>query len=206
MNVPYSPEYRDRDTNVALLETLSGLEPAGGSEGRTIVGPLKKGQLESLLKTDTFRHDLRKAVSSDYVWPLLLLIAGCVFFADVFVRRVAPSFEWVSPMWKRTRDIVLRRESEPEPDQRLERLRSRKAEIGDQIDQRRAATRFEPTPDEDVDITAVTEPLAESQPASKGPSPPEVEETPQAEEDDYTARLLKAKKQVWDKDHRGPGM
>jgi hypothetical protein len=198
VNVPYSPEYRDRDTNLALLETLSGLEPTGGSQGRIIEGPLEEGKLNTLLKTDTFRHNLRKAISSDYVWPLLLLIAGCVFFADVFVRRVALSFEWLGPVWRRSRDFVLRRQPEAEPDQRLQRLRSRKAEIGDQIDQRRAAARFEPTPDEEVDMAAVEEPEAKGQPASTRRAEPEPQAAAEEDEDNYTSRLLKAKKKVWE--------
>ena len=89
VNVPYSQEYRDRETNQALLDTLVKLTPKGGEPGQQIAGSLTSGDLDELLEVNTFRHNLAKAISSNYIWPLLLVIAGCVFFADVFVRRVA---------------------------------------------------------------------------------------------------------------------
>ena len=206
VNVPYSSEYRDRHMNQALLETLVSLQPVGGSSGKTITGPLVKGQMDELLQTNTFRHDLAKAISSDYIWPLLLLVAGCIFFADVFVRRVAISLEWIGPLWNGLRDAVLRKEVELPADERLARLRSRKDEVGEKIEQRRAAIRFEPAPDNhaktDVAIEgAIADQRDQSQsPPSAGQAVPE-----DVEEEDYTARLLKAKKQVWEDKKRGKG-
>ena len=103
--------------------------------------------LPALLKFDTYRHNLIKASSSQDVWHYLLLAAACLFFADVFVRRVQVSFAWLPPMLGRVRDRVLRREAKAAPAETIERLRSRKAAISQQIEERRAAARFEPTPD-----------------------------------------------------------
>ena len=208
--MPYSPEYRERQTNLALLESLAQLKPAGGDPGRIISGPLTDGKLDRLLTTNTFRRDLAKAVSSQYVWPLLLLMAGCVFFADVFVRRVALSWQWAAPLWCRLVGRPLRRQSRVEPDQRLERLRSRKAEIGQQIDQRRAAAGFEGTlsetehPASAAGSTEAHKWQAAKQPGSTEKTAPGGEATDKSAEDEYTARLLEAKKQVWKQDRRGP--
>jgi hypothetical protein len=82
----------------------------------------------------------------------------------------------------------------------MERLRSRKAAVADQLQQQRAAARFQPTPDTPVDTKAV---LEEMSPAAAPPAPPKPATplAPESEADDYTSRLLKAKKKVWeDKD------
>ena len=75
-----------------------------------------------------------------------------MFFCDVFVRRVMIGFDWVRPLLMAVRDRLLGRPAEPAKDERLERLRTRKAEVGSQIDDRRAAARFEPLADADTSL------------------------------------------------------
>ncbi|MFO0869877.1 MAG: VWA domain-containing protein [Pirellulales bacterium] len=204
VNVPYSPEYRDRETNAALLESLVSFRPKDGTAGQVIAGQLRPGgKFEDLLAVDTFRHDLAKAVSSQHVWPWVLLVGAVLFLADVFVRRVQISFEWLAPVlvWFRTR--VLGRAA-PEPvDTRLERLRSRKAAVSGQLDERRAAVRFAPTADPSAGTSSggAGEPLQDD--VARGgsvvapPPPPTTGLTPEAREaESYTARLLKAKQQA----------
>jgi len=200
INVPYSAEFRDRETNVALLHTITDLTPTGGEPGEMIVGSLAPRKIDDLLEVDTFRHNLPKAVSSREMWPLLLLLAACVFFCDIAARRVMIGFEWLPPLWARLRNALLGRREEVK-DERLQRLRSLKAEVGTQIDERRAATRFEPQPDEmppDETLEA-----AMTAPDHREPKRPTDQPTagPQPEEESYTERLLKAKQKVW-KDKR----
>ena len=107
----------------------------------------KNEGLPGLLKFDPYRHNLTKATSSQDVWHYLMLAAACLFFADVFVRRVQIGFDWLPPLLGRVRDRILRREAKAAPAETIERLRSRKAAISQQIEERRAAARFEPTPD-----------------------------------------------------------
>jgi len=134
----------------------------------------------------------------------VLLVTACVFFGDVLVRRVTIHFYWVGPalawLWARIR----RREQEQAPDKRMERLRSRKAEIGEQLDERRAAARFEPQGDEAAgkesgpreDILADTGGGVSKPPRAAADQPPG---TPA--EKSYTERLLEAKRKAWkDKD------
>ncbi len=145
VNVPYSDEFRSRQTNLALLEQLAAMRPRGGQPGR-VVGRLSADSVPPTPEVNSFRRDLAKAISSRDVWPLLVLGACCVFFADVFLRRVHVGLEWLPPLWAKARDRLLRRPETPEPEQRLERLRHRKRQVDSEIDQRRAAARSSPRP------------------------------------------------------------
>ena len=198
VNVPYSQEYRDRDTNVGLLTRLSKMEPKGGKSGEMIEGSLFEEKLDRLLATNVFRRNLASAISSNYVWPWLVLVSGCVFFGDVFVRRVAVNFDWVGPAASSVKNYVLHREPESGPDERMERLRSRKAVVESQIDQQKAAARFELAPEEEEQIdTDVLDEVVSNESDRQATSGPQQQVDPETEEDDYTSRLLKAKKQIW---------
>ena len=202
VNVPYSAEFSDRETNEALLASLASLAPKQGQRGKVIVGSLT-GDLQQLLQTDTFRHNLAKAISSRDIWPMLMMLAACVFFADVFVRRVAINFDWVAPIVVAMRQKLSGAETEQPPDERLARLRSRKSEVGERIDERRAAARFEPAPEADVRTDILDQGSVshgeKSRPVRGDDN--RIASAEQEQEDSYTARLLKAKRDVWkDKD------
>lgn len=199
-NVPYSAEFRDREANTALLEGLASLKPVGGSPGAVIRDPADSGDLEALLSVDPFRHDLPKATSRRDVWPNLLLLAGLVFLGDVFTRRVAVQFGWVVPLAARLRDRLLRRPAAAPASQYMDRLRSRKAEIAEKLDQQRALARFEPSEDRPVDEDVLRQTVAEAGRRAEPAGPPLGGLAPETEkaDDSYTARLLKAKKKVWE--------
>jgi hypothetical protein len=129
-----------------------------------------------------------------------LLLGACIFFADVFNRRVTVDLSWAKPYVTRALDKVFRREPAPVPSATIERLRSRKAAIAQQIDERRAAVRFEPKPDAPAPSAAASAlDEAASQPATRKPATPAQKLAPQVEQqEDYTSRLLKAKKRVWE--------
>ena len=67
-----------------------------------------------------------------------------------------------------------------------------------QLDERRASVRFEPTPDAPTDGKAIEETTAAPSPRPKPASPSQLLGPQAAEQEDYTSRLLKAKKRVWD--------
>ena len=78
----------------------------------------------------------------------------------------------------------------------MSRLRSRKAEVDRSIESRRATTRFEPDAATAVDPNAIES--AEARPtAPAAPTATPTKPVAEGEQDDYTSRLLKAKKQVW---------
>jgi Mg-chelatase subunit ChlD/uncharacterized membrane protein len=207
VNVPYSAEYLDRESNEGLMKALVSLEPKEGSGPGVLIEDTKRRGVEGLLETDTFRHNLPKAISTQDIWPQLMMIAACLFFADVFVRRVHVDFAWLPPLARRVRDKVLRREPQAAPIEAMERLRSRKAAISQQIEEQRASARFEPAPDappppdgglDDLGPTAAK--LPPKPPGQPGVSP----QQDQPKEDEYTSRLLKAKKKVWNERDDGP--
>jgi hypothetical protein len=146
---------------------------------------------------DTYRHNLPKATSSQGIWPFVMLLAAVLFFNDVLVRRVAIGFAWVAVAAAWARDRVLRRERPAEADVRIERLRRSKAVAGEQIDQRRAAARFEPQPDAPpVDVDQVLREPGESAPRPTAPRPTISQLPGAAPETSYTERLLEAKRKA----------
>ncbi len=196
VSVPYSDEFRAKPANLSLLEQLAQLVPDGGEPGRLVPLPEDTQPIEPALDVNSFRHDLPKATSSQDVWFHLVFLAGCLFFFDVFVRRVQVSLAWVPPLAGRIRDRILRRApSAPEPET-IERLRSRKAEVMQQVDQLRAATRFEPAEPPSSTAAEIEE---FKTPTAAAAAPPRQQPglAPEQEEESYTARLLKAKKKAW---------
>lgn len=203
VNVPYSSEFRDRETNMALLKALARLKPKDGQPGVLIEGELDPKNFAPLLAINSFRSDLAPAVDSQDVWPIFLVVMACLFFADVFVRRVTVNFDWVPPAVGWLRNKIWRTPVEQKVDEVLDRLRSSKAEVAEQIDDRRAATRFEPAPDDTAgapprSLEEVVGDVTPSTGRPTAPGRPATQMAPDADDDEsYTSRLLKAKKQAW---------
>jgi hypothetical protein len=100
------------------------------------------------------------------------------------------------PMWDRFAEVVLGREPHEAAPETMNRLRSRKAEVDRSLENRRVATRFEP------DVAVAIDPnvmeAAEAKPTAAGATPvAPIKTVAEPEQDDYTSRLLKAKKKVW---------
>ena len=198
LNVPYSAEYQDRETNEELLLSLANVE-VGGEKGT--IHPVN---FEAMVPTNpdatdetknTFRPSPVKQISTQDIWPLLLLTAGCLFLADVFVRRVAINFDWMQPVVSRMKAAIAGEEVDDTPDERMQRLRSRKAAVSDELDERKSATRFEPEPEADVDMSVLDQ---SSQLKAQSLEKKKKQESMEAarEEETYTERLLKAKQQA----------
>ena len=181
VSVPYSEEYRALQTNLPLLEQLAAVAPDEGEAGRLIDDADRFRRIDRLLETNVFRHDLKPATSRQDIWPLLALAASCLFFGDVFVRRVQVSFAWLPRLAAR----LFRKPLPPEPET-LQRLRTRKAQIDAELEQRAGAAGAASPPS-----TGAPPPAA---PAKAGSS-----SAPPRGEEDYTSRLLKAKQQAREK-------
>ena len=196
VNVPYSDEFRSREANEALLGQLPGLEPKGGKPGKMLPPIDELGEVEPLLEHDTFRHDLAKAFSSQDIWFLVVLLAACLLFLDVFVRRVQVSFAWVPTLAGRAGALLFGRQQEVTQVETIDRLRSRKAEVAGKVDQLRATSRFEASEEAGSDT-----PIDLATPSVEAPDAktqtPSLTDQDAADEDTYTSRLLKAKKKAW---------
>jgi len=196
VNVSYSPELRDREPNLSLLTSLAALTPKGGAHG-VLTEPLIA---QAPLATDFFRHDLAKASGRRDLWPALVLAAVLLFVADVFIRRVAFEAQWLLlPItWTAAR---LRRRSAPVATApNMERLKGRKDEIARQVNERRAAATLVPRsssgPRPEVPAKTQAEKLPVAPPAPGATAPPPADPAAPPPED-YTSRLLKAKRKVW---------
>ncbi len=204
VNIPYSAEFRDRQTNRQLLKQLADIQPAGGKRG-LMRGGNEPAPMDQQFQDDTFRRDLADAVSSNFIWPWLLLVAGCLFFGDVFVRRVAMDFAWIGEKIRHWASRWRRHDEPVEWEEPMERLRSRKAAVRTELDERRAATRFQVDDDEEVD-TSVLEQENSSAEVRDRPRRPAASVEVDAEEDhSYTARLKRAKQDAMrNREGKGP--
>lgn len=203
VNVPFSSEFNDRTTNTSLLETLVSYAPVNGETGILIEGDLSEDGHSSLLEVDTFRHNLPRAISFRDLWMTLLFIAACLFFGDVFVRRVAVSFDWIPAGLLMIRNRLFRKPQEATAESRMARLQSQKAAVSKQLDQRKASMRFEPTStlgkgDSTGYEDAVREAVGEAGESTRRKAPKTKSELSPSNEDrqSYTARLLEAKKKA----------
>jgi uncharacterized membrane protein/Mg-chelatase subunit ChlD len=203
VNVPYSPEFRDRGPNDVLLTQLAQLEARDGPRGELMPKIGEQAKLDDLLAINTFRHTMPEASHASDIWPPILWLTGLVFLGDVFIRRVQVSFAWVPVVTKRLRDRLLSRQTVEAP-AHLDRLRSRKQAVSESIAARKASTTYEPPASTDLSSSPPTELPIEggSTPLSPSSSPakpaPGLAPSNKPEEEDYTSRLLKAKKKVWD--------
>jgi len=198
VNVPYSSEFLDRETNDSLLKTLTGLTPPNSPAGQQIGDLQDEKSLATLVQTNTFRHDLPHVFRADDAWHYLLLTAACLFWGDVFIRRVMVHFYWLPVLIGRLRDKLLGR-PEPVKNDYLERLRSRKAEVAAEVQQQVASTRFEPDPATATDLDIVDQELQNIKlpPQQRRPTGSADTVAPDAAEgEDYTSRLLKAKRKA----------
>tara|TARA_R110002049_G_scaffold27321_2_gene93985 strand:+ start:44155 stop:47187 length:3033 start_codon:yes stop_codon:yes gene_type:complete len=195
VTVPYSEEFRVRESNEALLEALASIAPRGGETG-IVTSPLDEEPSEDLVNANAFRGGLALARSIKDAWPWFVLSGCCLFLADVFVRRVAINFDWLGRSIKK---FTGRDENtEATVTARLDALKRQKDAMDESLQKRRASVRFEPTSVDsavDLDQPTAAKPLAEKDKPAVGP----------ANEKSYTERLLEAKRKANKNKHTGDG-
>ena len=92
--------------------------------------------------------------------------------------------------------MVFGSKEEDEADERMDRLRMSKERVTANIDERKAAARFEMDPDENTSTTALDEELSTERTAPSIIRPDKKGLDSQPEEEDYTSRLLRAKQKA----------
>ena len=200
VNMPFSDEYRIRQANMRLIEQLAQSKPEGGLAGK-VLPDLKDSEMESLLGFDTYRPGVPSARSLKDIWPLAVLLGASLFFADVFIRRVAVDFGW--PLRKLASLITRRKTSEEDQARQksLERLRTSKSRVSSDLEKQRAATSME-LPEPDASPTAGKSSNAEafgtseSRQVSNQAADAKAKSTNDPDADNYTARLLEAKRKA----------
>lgn len=192
-SIPYSDEYRIRKTNYTTLQQLGKLEPKGGEAG-VVTKNLDQASMAELLATDSYRGGLPRAFSMQDVWPLCVLLGSICLFGDIFVRRVsldyAYPFKWVASRLSGKKMTV----QDVERQASLQRLRSRKSEVTEQVETAKASTRFEAAESSDPQSLAqiLDSAGASSAPTEKRTATPSMSQ--KDEKEGYTSRLLAAKK------------
>ena len=220
VSVPYSDEYRELRSNPTTLESVASL-----TDGQSVSWKfLPDGRVDmphTVAGADHFRRDpgLVNPRSFAALWPTLLWLAACLFLGDVAVRRIALDVDRMKQAavneWRK-----LRGQDNATASDYMEKLRSRKAEVDEQLDRSRAATRPEaestlfPTTTE---AGSIGEPLLEEgqqrdriRPAERAAAPGLAAGPKEPEKQSYTNRLLKAKQRVWeerekDQEKKPPG-
>jgi hypothetical protein len=158
---------------------------------------------------DHFRRDAGLVMPKAFkaLWPALLWLAAFLFLGDVAVRRVAfdpePAMRAISLWWARVRGSDVAPVSDY-----FDKLKSRKAEVGEQLDRSRASTARSETAglfpgSSSSGSDAIIEGLiAEGdRPRGDGPgltAPGMGTDAKEPPPETYTNRLLKAKQRVWE--------
>ena len=106
VSVPFGDEYRAREMNEPLMQTLAAFKPTSGEAGM-LVTPLVGDSLDEVMKENPYREGLAKTGAIQDVWPWFLLIGCVVFVLDVMLRRVSIDFGWFAALWKRLRKQAL---------------------------------------------------------------------------------------------------
>jgi len=191
VTIPYSPEFAEMESNTALLERLRDL-----TDGKTFPDD-DEALAQAARSGAAFRPVSVRNLSLLPIWPWLVLAAGFCLFFDVAVRRIAVDPTEVAgqlrALWERMRGRTPVATVGP---QFLDRLRSRKAQVGEELGKGLAARRFEAdgsvaSPPALGELPAVKPRPAPSREPSSAPRP-ERESEPQ----DYASRLLRAKKRA----------
>jgi uncharacterized membrane protein len=214
VTVPFSDEYRIRQANSRLIEQIASNRPVGGESGK-VLPDLAQENLEDLLGVDTFRQGIPPAKSLKDVWPIVVLIGAALFFADVFVRRVAVDLGW--PLRKLA--LLLSRRNLSTTDelrqQTLDRLRSSKKTIVEDLGKQKTAATLEGNSPE-VGLNSSRSPgNAQKEPVSSSSSfgdassdtgrikqdsarnvPDRSPKAQDSESENYTSRLLEAKRKA----------
>ncbi len=134
VNVPFSSEYNDRQTNKALLADLASTRPVGAPAGEVVQPDLAPDSLDQLLAYDPFRSSLTTAFAAKDIWPWLLVAFAALFVADVGVRRLALRFEWPRAVFAAiVRRLRRRDEAAEATEQNVARLQARKREVQRQL-------------------------------------------------------------------------
>lgn len=189
VTIPYSPEFADLETNTPLLEQVRFL-----TGGRTYADD--EDVLAKAARTgELFRAGPPGAKSTQPFWYWLVVMAAILLFFDVAVRRIsldpAEVTQAVGRYWSQLRGRAMLEVPTP---QFLERLKSRKAQVGEEMERARAQTRFEGG--EGVVIAPPPGAEAGPAPSPKKPAPPSVAPEKEGEKQDYASRLMKAKRKA----------
>ena len=190
LTVPYSAEFRHRDVNEPLLRRVAD------------AGSGKFMRNDSDAEHEFFTRDYEALRNVQDVWQTLLMAAILLFFADIFIRRVAVDYSkgwhWVMARLRSGKRAERKKDTKSES---LEALLKKKQEA-------RGRTTGEATTYESQSVASPVEVAGEVRASTplpgKGetPSASDAEAKEAPEEDGFTSRLLAAKKRALKNDDK----
>jgi uncharacterized membrane protein len=200
VTLPYSPEFSETESNTALLERIRDL-----TEGRRFEDD--DAALEAAARSGAaFRPGPDRVKSQLPLWYWLLFVAGVLLFFDVAVRRIALEPHRVREVAGRAWARLRGRSVAPVREEFFERLRTRKAAVGEGLARPEAARRFEAPAEGTGPAPAGAEATASAAPPPPRPAPPP-SAAPKADEpaEDLMSRLRKAKEKTWEERDKKKG-
>ena len=187
VTIPYSPEFAEMDSNPALLTRISA-ETGGQS-----YADKDESLQDAAVKASVFRPVPESLMSLQPLWPWMVALTALCLLLDVATRRIAiqPETVWAKAvgLWEKLRGRTAAEEKLPEY---IERLKSRKASVGETMDKQKAAKKFEATPGAKPVEGPTVVPTA---PTEKPKPKPPAEKKPEKDED-FASRLMRAKKKA----------
>ncbi len=211
VSVPYSDEYRELRSNPTILEALAAV-----TDGQVVSWKVAPDGRVDLARTiqgvDHFRRDPRLINPRSFaaLWPALLWLAAFLFLGDVAVRRIALDVDWIKQTVANEISKLRGRETATASEY-MDKLRSRKAEVDEQLERARGTPRPEassfPLPAAPP-AGPIGEPILEgpealerataARGAEKSGRPSLASPSRETEKQSYTDRLLRAKQRVWE--------
>ncbi len=187
VSIPYSPEFAEMDSNPGLLQKIC--HDTGGKEYSD-----DKGSLEAAAAAATvFRAVPDTYANLQALWPWLVFFAAICLLFDVAIRRIAiqPEALWARSVtiWQKLRGQAVADDSMTTY---IERLKSRKASVGEAMDKQKAAKKYEGAASHgapEAPIVVSTTPVEKPKPAAK-------KQEQKEEEADFATRLMRAKKKA----------
>ena len=203
VSIPHTAEFDDRQSNETLLVQLAERVPRGGEKGSVIVADDGLEDTQSLLKTNVFRSGVAPATERTPIWPWALLVAACLFWGDVFCRRVHVDLSWIGPAWTAALDkfrLGKGTSESKQEDSRMARLKQRKSETAQTFAPQTPLPRD--ASDQVLDDASQATAASQGSPArSATPAQTLTPKQGEASEDSYIGRLQAAKRRAMkDKD------
>ena len=189
--ISYPPEYRDVTSNRGLLEQVASI-----SDGRVV-------DLADLGTTDFFLRNRPPAQRLQDAWPWLLVLALVAFLFDVAVRRIALEPAQMAYFARKVWAKATFHRPPPAPSETMSRLSSVKREAAADFQTRERRFDLTDAADTAAPPAGAADRPAAARPASPKPTDESLTAPPEAtDEDSYAAKLLRAKKKVWEDENR----
>lgn len=192
VTIPYSPEFAEMTSSPAILEKLR--EITGGQTYADNAEALARVAADE--QDGVFRPVPMAHANLQPLWPWFVFLTALCLLFDVALRRIAiqPEAVWAKAVyaWERLRGQASAQEPLPEF---IERLKSRKAQVGESIDKKKATKKFEAAEGTTTATAPTVAPVATPE-AKPKPAVPAKSEKKKEEDADFATRLMRAKKKA----------